>query len=69
MSLAIALLSKRSLGFELYAATLSGASSQELAATYKLSIETIEEQLQAARLLLTYQAQVSVNRQSKVWDS
>ena len=69
MGLAIALLAKRSFGFELYAATLSGASAQELAATYKLSLETILERLNATRLLLTHQAQVGVNRQSKVWDS
>jgi hypothetical protein len=69
MSLAIALLSKRSFGFELYAAASGGTSARELAAAYKLSLETIEERLQATRLLLTYQAQVRVNRQSKIWES
>jgi hypothetical protein len=68
MGLAIALLSRRSFGFELYAAILSGASAQELAAAYKLSLETIEARLHATRLLLTHQAQISVNRQSKIWD-
>jgi hypothetical protein len=68
MSLAIALLAKRSFGFQLYAATLSGASAEELAAAYKLSLETVEERLHATRLLVTHQAQISVNRQSKYWD-
>jgi hypothetical protein len=67
MSLAIALLSRRSFGFQLYAAALGGESAPELATAYKLSVETIEERLYATRLLLTYQAQVSVNRQSKIW--
>ena len=65
MSLAIALLSQRSLAFELYAQALDGASVEELVQKYHRPAFWIEERIQAVRLALGSQVEVSVNRDSK----
>ena len=60
MSLAIALLSHRSLGFSLYAAMLDGRSVEELAAEYRISIDEVRERIAAALLTVTRQVKLGI---------
>jgi hypothetical protein len=64
MNLAIALLSRKSLGFELYAASLDGHSVHDLAVEYRMPVYQVQEQINAVRLALAHQVHVAVNRAS-----
>jgi hypothetical protein len=67
MSLAIALLSRKSLSFELYAASLDGHSVHDLALQYGMPVYRIQEQINAVRLALTHQVHLTVDRESVVF--
>lgn len=67
MGLAISLLSRKSLVFQLYAAALDGTSIRDLAAEYRLPEHHIQEQLDAVRLALGHQVRLTINPQSNVF--
>jgi hypothetical protein len=67
MALAVALLSHRSLGFALYAATLNGTPVDELAAQYKISVHEIRERVEATFLAFTRQVQLGVNPHASIF--
>ena len=64
MPLAVALLSKRSLAFRLYAATLNGWSVQDLSDQYRMPVHRIREELDATRLALAHQLKLAINSSS-----
>ena len=68
MPLAIALLSHRSLGFALYAATLDGQGAEDLAVEYKISVYEVRERIAAALLAFTKQAKVGINPNPSAFD-
>ena len=57
---AVALLADRSLAFSLYDFHLQGVSPRELASTYSLPADWVEERIEAVRLCLKYQVKLSV---------
>jgi hypothetical protein len=57
---AVALLADRSLAFSLYDFHVQGVSPQELASTYSLPADWVEERIEAVRLCLKYQVRLSV---------
>jgi len=61
MGLAISLLSRKSLVFQLYAAALDGSSIRDLAAAYHIPEHHIQEQLDALRLALGHQVRLGIN--------
>jgi hypothetical protein len=61
MALAIALMSHRSLGFALYAASLDGRPAEALAAEYGISIHEVRERIAAAFLTFTKQVWLGIN--------
>jgi len=61
MNPAVVLLANQSLPFSLYDFHLNGVSAQELAVAYDLPLHWVEERLEAVRLCLKYQVQVSVS--------
>jgi hypothetical protein len=67
MSLAISLLSRKSLMFQLYAAALDGSSIRELAAEYRLPEHQVQERLEAVRLALGHQVHLSINRNARAF--
>lgn len=56
---AFAVLANRSLPLSLYDFHLSGVSARQLAQTYDLPLHWVEERLEAVRMCLKFQVQVS----------
>jgi hypothetical protein len=69
MGLAISLLSRKSLVFQLYAAAMDGVSIRELAAAYRLPEHRIQEQLESVRLALGHQVRLSINPDAQVFQA
>jgi hypothetical protein len=69
MGLAISLLSRKSLVFQLYAAALDGSSIRELAAEYHMPEYRIQERLDALRLALGHQVRLDINRDARVFQT
>jgi hypothetical protein len=59
------LLANKSPAFGLYDFHLEGVSARQLAAVYLLPITWVEERIEAARLCLKYQVQLSVRPESE----
>ena len=64
MPLAVAILSRRSFAFRLYAATLDGRSVQDLSKEYGMAVHRIQEELDATRLALGHQLKLEINPNS-----
>jgi hypothetical protein len=64
MGLAISLLSRKSLKYELYAAAMDGTSIRDLAAEYRIPEYRVQEQVEAVRLALGHQVRLSINPES-----
>ena len=60
MNPGVALFANRSLAFSLYEFNLTGVSAKELAASYSLPQNWVEERIEAVRLCLKYQSKLSV---------
>jgi hypothetical protein len=67
MPLAVALLSKRSFAFRLYAATLDGWSVQDLSDEYQMPVHRVQEELDATRLALAHQLKFVINSNSSAF--
>ena len=65
MNSGAALLTNRSLAFSLYEFNLAGVSAKELAASYALPPDWVEERIEAVRLCLKYQVKLSVRESPK----
>jgi Mor family transcriptional regulator len=64
MGLAISLLSRKSLMYQLYAAAMDGTSVRDLAAEYRMPEHRVQEQIEAVRLALGHQVLLSINTES-----
>jgi hypothetical protein len=62
MNPGVALLANRSFAFSLYEFNFAGVSASELAASYSLPPEWVEERIEAVRLCLKYQVKLSVRK-------
>ena len=62
MNPAVMILANRSLAFHLYDFHLDGISVEELATAYSLPTNWITERIEAVRLCVKYQAQLSLNK-------
>ena len=60
MNRAVMFLANRSLAFHLYDFHLDGISARELAAAYDKPTQWVEEQIEAVRLCLQFQAKVTL---------
>lgn len=69
MGLAISLLSRKSLVFQLYAAALDGSSIRDLAVEYRMPEHRIQEQLEAVRMALGHQVRLSINPDATMFRS
>jgi hypothetical protein len=67
MALAISLLSRKSLVFQLYAAALDGSSIRDLAATYHIPEHRVQEQLDALRMALGHQVRLGINPDARAF--
>jgi len=67
MALAISLLSRKSLVFQLYAAALDGSSIRDLAATYRMPEYRVQEQLDALRMALGHQVRLGINPDARAF--
>lgn len=67
MGLAISLLSRKSLVFQLYAAALDGSSIRDLAAAYHIPECRVQEQLDALRMALGYQIRLGINPDARAF--
>jgi hypothetical protein len=56
----VVLFANRSFAFSLYEFNLAGVSARELAASYSLPPNWVEERIEAVRLCLKYQVNLSV---------
>jgi hypothetical protein len=65
----VVLLANRSLAFSLYDYNLHGVSSKELASTYSLPPDWVEERIEAVRLCLKYQVKLSVRAGAEAAES
>jgi len=69
MGLAISLLSRKSLVFQLYAATLDGSSIRDLAAEYHMPEYRVQEQLEAVKLALNHQVRLGINPDARAFQN
>jgi hypothetical protein len=67
MGLAISLLSRKSLTYELYAAVMDGSSIRDLAIEYRMPEHRVQEQVEAVRLALRHQVRLSINTESRAF--
>jgi hypothetical protein len=64
MGLAISLLSRKSMMYQLYAAAMDGVSIRDLAVEYRMPEHRVQEQIEAVRLALGHQVLLSINPES-----
>jgi hypothetical protein len=67
MLAALSILARSSLSFSLYTAYLDGASPRELSDTHRLSVQEVEQRIEAVRLTLTMQVKLTINRRSSIF--